>query len=96
MPIIDLTEDQKRTAEKEASRTGSICGECKSYNLKSRDTAILFGTGAVRVYMDCGENPEHDTKGAGMQFEREGAERLLGIYVQTPPPRRYPGETSSR
>ncbi len=84
MATISLTEMDKSRAEAAAQCSGYTCRVCQSADLLARDTAIAFGDGAVRVYMDCANNMDHET-GVSVQSDPPPA-----------PPRRRPGETFPR
>ncbi len=63
---------------------GLTCKVCQSTDLISRDTAIEYGDGAIRVYMNCATDEGHDPE-ASVQFD-----------PPDPPPRRRPGESFPR
>jgi hypothetical protein len=84
MPDVPLDQLTRTRAEMIAERAGESCKVCGSRDLLARDTGIQFGDGALRVYLDCAEDPSHQT---GVSVQWDGP---------PPPPRRLPGESSPR
>jgi hypothetical protein len=94
MANLILDSRQKRRIENEAEREGLLCQVCES-PLRSRGTAIGFGDGSIRVYLDCYKNRAHRNR-ASLFFNAQEARSLLNISASTRPRRRNPGETTPR
>lgn len=84
MPTITLTGQDKARVVFDAHRQSLTCKVCSSSDLLSRDTGQKYANVAVRVYLDCANNEDHET-GPSVQSE-----------PPPPPPPRRPGETTPR